>query len=359
MARRPEPVRSRPASTGRTVRSLGDLQALPKAELHLHLRGAAPRAYLRDRLRKQSPASALEGAPRRQLSVIVRHPGVRRILKADDPAAELDRLFEYRTFVEFLGAYLFTAYLVRDIEDFLELVRGVRQGLAEQRITYAEITVSIPEYLQQGLALKDILSVLAADPSGVPVVRWIIDPVRSLGPEAAARLLEDIARQRPATVVGMTLGGAEHLFPPELFTRVYEIARETGIRTTVHAGEALGAESVWHAVRTLRVERIGHGVRSIEDPSLVRHLAERRIPLEVCPTSNVRTGVYQSLEEHPVRELFEAGVPMSINTDDPTFFGVSLAEELAGLRSLGFSWSEIDRLARGARAFAFGPVPAV
>ena len=339
--------------SGPGISSLADLERFPKAELHVHLRGAMPRHFLRERLRKYPPSAALESASPRQLDWIGRHPGVRRILAARDPLQEIDGLFRYNGFEEFLAAYLFTALFVRDIDDFRDLANSVRQSLGAQNITYAEITVSIPEYLQQGLALEAILDVLGDDPLGVPRVRWIVDLVRNLGPEAAESLLGQILPILPPRVVGLTLGGAEHLYPPEPFGRVYAMAREGGLRTTVHAGEALGPESVWHALRTLAVERVGHGVRAVEDPALVRHLAECQIPLEICPTSNICTGVYSSLQEHPVRTLFEAGVPISINTDDPTFFGLSLAEELAGLRELGFSWQEIDGLARGAHRFAF------
>ncbi len=298
----------------------------------------------------------LERAPLGHVRWLGRHPGILRLMESDDPAGDLDGLFRYSDFEQFLAAYLFTGYLVRGLGDFRDLISSVREHLRVQGIVYCELTVSIPEYLRQGILLGEILDALAEDPSGQPVVRWIVDPVRTLGPVAATKLLERIAKRRPSTMVGMTLGGAEHLAPPEKFGTVYEVAREAGFRTTVHAGEALGAESVWHAVRTLRVERIGHGVRAAEDPRLVRHLAERGIPLEICPTSNVCTGVYPSLSEHPVRELFEAGVPMTINTDDPTFFGVSLAEELGGLSALGFSWEEIGALASGAFRFAFDPV---
>ncbi len=347
------------AAAARPVASLADLQALPKTELHLHLRGAIPLSFLRSRLRRRPPAAVLDAAPPGHLRLFSKHPGIRDLLEADDPAADLDRLFQYQNFEQFLAAYLFTVHFVRTIDDFRALVGGVRAGFGEQRITYAEVTVSIPEYIEQGLQLTEILEVLAEDPPGGPTVRWIVDPVRGYGPAKAEAHLEEVAARRPQTLLGVTLGGAEHLFPNRHFSRAYEIAREAGLRTTVHAGEAAGPESVWQAVRTLRVERIGHGVRAIEDPSLVRHLAERGIPLEICPTSNVRTGVYRSLAEHPARGLFEAGVQMSINTDDPTFFSTSLAEELAGLRKLGFSWPEIDGLARGASRFAFASAPAL
>ena len=284
---------------------------------------------------------------------MLRNPSICRIVRADDPLKEIDRIFRFETFENFLAAYLFTGYLVKDIEDFRDLVAAVRKRLNEQNIAYAEVTVSLPEYMQQGIALDELLAALGESQDEAPIVRWIVDPVRSFGPAAAADLVERILPLRPASLVGLTLGGAEHLHPPAPFRRVYEIAREGGLRTTVHAGEALGPESVWDALSILEVERLGHGVRAAEDPALVKSLAGRGIPLEVCLTSNIRTGVYASLGEHPVRHLFESGVPITINTDDPTFFGVTLAGELAALRELGFSWPEIGGLADNAFRFAF------
>lgn len=333
--------------------SLADLEVLPKAELHLHLRGAIPIPFLKEQFRKYPPKRALSLAPPPQVRFMRQHPGVGRILDSEDPVSEVEGLVTRSTFEQFLGAYLFTSFFVRELDDFKGLVAGVRQELHKQNIAYAEITVSVPEYLEQGIAFEDLMGVLAEDPGGLPKVRWIVDAVRNFGPDAALALLERLQASRPPAVIGLTLGGAEHKQPPALFGEVYARARACGLHTTVHAGEALGPESVWDAVRILGVERIGHGVRAIEDPALVAHLAVERIPLEVCPTSNVRTGVYPSLEAHPMRRLFDAGVPVSVNTDDPTFFGVSLAQELANLRRIDFSWTEIGEVAAAAFQMAF------
>lgn len=338
--------------------SLADLEVLPKAELHLHLRGAIPIPFLMEQFRKYPPKQALSSAPPSQVRFMLRHPGVNRIVESEAPAGEVECLFTKASFEQFLGAYLFTSCFVRELEDFERLVEGVRQELQKQNIAYAEITVSVPEYIQQGIDFEDLIGVLAQDPPGLPKVRWIVDAVRNYGPDAALAMLERLQTFLPPTVIGLTLGGAEHKQPPARFGEVYALARSCGLHTTVHAGEALGPESVWDAVRILGVERIGHGVRAIEDPALVAYLAERTIPLEVCPTSNVCTGVYPSLEAHPVRQLCDAGVQVSINTDDPTFFGVSLAQELANLRRLDFSWTEIECLAANAFQMAFDPVAA-
>ena len=334
------------------------LRAAPKAELHLHLRGAMPLAFFEQRLRKYRPEDALAKAPPRYMEMFERFENIRPFLKSRPNLAErAAQLFRYRTFDQFLATYLFTSHFVRDASDFRELVQAVLERLASENIVYAEITVSFIEYIEQGIGLAEMVSALdeAASRAAPPRVQWILDPVRNIGPERALDLLQEVLRSRPKNLVGITLGGAEHLFPPAAFTKVYAVAREAGLRRTVHAGEGLGPESVWDAIRKLEVERIGHGVRSIEDPSLVRYLAENRIPLEVCPTSNLWTGIYPSYKAHPLKALHEAGVPVSINTDDPEFFRTSLSEEYGHAAETGLSETAIREIMQNGFRHAFLP----
>ncbi|MBN2390766.1 MAG: adenosine deaminase, partial [Anaerolineae bacterium] len=150
---------------------------------------------------------------------------------------------------------------------------------------------------------------------------------------------------RDQGVIGVGIGGSEQLYPPEPFAEVYAQARALGFHTTAHAGEAAGAESIWGALHALHAERIGHGTRAEEDLALLDYLAAHAIPLEMCPISNVRTGVAQSFREHPVRRYFERGILVTINTDDPRMFGNTLAEEFALLeQTLGFSRDDIRTL---------------
>jgi adenosine deaminase len=185
-------------------------------------------------------------------------------------------------------------------------------------------------------------------------VQWIADLVRDFGADTCLELLNDLIAQDCRSLVGITLGGAEHRFPPEQFERVYATARDAGLRLTIHAGEALGPESVWNALE-LGVERIGHGVRSIEEPALVRHLAERRIPLEVCPTSNLRTGIYPSYSAHPLEALYVAGVPVTINSDDPTFFGTTLIDEYLHMHEAGIAQDDLYEMLKNGFRYAFLP----
>ena len=161
-----------------------------------------------------------------------------------------------------------------------------------------------------------------------------------------ARTLEELAEvAAEAGVIGIGLGGSEQSFPPEPFAPVYERARALGLRTTAHAGEVAGPESIWGAILALGVDRIDHGLRAIEDPSLVAYLADRRLPVTACPGSNVATGAIASLEAHPIRRFMEAGVVVSVSTDDPAMFGLSLAGELAALQSrLGLTVAEVRTL---------------
>ncbi len=327
-----------------------ELQQVPKAELHVHLRGAIPAAFLGTMFRKYPPAEALANAPERHLRLFRNQPNIQAVI--DGHYVEYS-FFRYDTFDEFLFTYLFTSYFVRSIDDFRALIIAVREQLHEENIVYAEVTVSLIEYVSQGIPLEALLEALSDEPGTSPKVRWIVDLVRNIGHEAAGDLLDQILDRRPDSLIAITLGGAEHLFPPSQFEQVFAKARDAGLKLTVHAGEALGPESVWDALRILKVDRIGHGVRADEDPSLVAHLADNQIPLEVCPTSNIRTGVYSSYIEHPVRKLFEAGVPITISTDDPTFFRVTLSEELSALSELGFSSNEIKGLIDNSFRYAF------
>ena len=159
------------------------------------------------------------------------------------------------------------------------------------------------------------------------------------------RTLEQVAEVRGSGIIGVGLGGYEPQYAHELFQAVYERARGFGFRTTAHAGETAGPPSVWGAVRALRVDRIGHAVRAIEDPELVRYLAEQRIPLELCLTGNVRGGLVDSFSSHPVRRYFDLGIPISLNTDDPLFFGNSLVDEFVAVQQFhGFSREEVKSL---------------
>jgi adenosine deaminase len=223
----------------------------------------------------------------------------------------------------------------------------VARDLARQKIRYVEGFVSPPDYRRSKLDPQRVTQALRTGVNRISAIEvaLIADLVRDRGVEHARNLLERIGEVRNQGVIGIGIGGFEPGFPPQLFEATFERARALGFRTTAHAGEAAGAASVWGAVRALRVDRIGHGTRAAEDPELVSYLAARRIPLELCPLSNVRTGIIPSVEAHPLRRYFDAGIPVSLNTDDPLFFGNSLAMELeSAQRAHRFTRDEIRRL---------------
>lgn len=289
---------------------------LPKVELHLHLEGAIPREALRELTLKYG------GDP------------------PDPPTG-------YRDLPHFIVAWLRRIRPLRAAEDFAFAAEAVARDLARQNVRYAEAFFSPGDFRRKGLDLLRIAESIRNGLSRVPGVEvaLIVDLVRDLGPGLALETLDALDGARSLGVVGVGIGGSEQAFPPGPFAPAFEKARRMGLRTTAHAGEAAGAASVWGAIRALQVDRVGHATRAEEDPRLIDHLAERRIPLELCPLSNVRTKVVPSLREHPVRRWFDRGLLVTVNTDDPAMFGNSLAEEYRGLASEhGFTHGEIRRL---------------
>ena len=331
----------------------------PKAELHLHLRGAMPPGFFAELVERLPPEQALAGAPARHRKLVENSDHLRPLLttpSADetDAQAGVTSLYDFQTFEQFLASYLFTSYFFRTQADFRRLIQAVRAELARQNIVYAEITVSLMEYMRRGTSLRELVEAMEEEAAhGEPRTRWIVDLVRDFPTGDTLAMLSEIIAMAPASICGITLGGSEHRFPPALFKEHYRLARDHGLRLSVHAGEARGPESVWEAIRELEVDRIGHGVRAIEDPRLVEYLAEHGTPLEICPTSNLRTGVYSSYEEHPVRELHLAGVLVSIHTDDPAFFRTSLAEEFAQLGALGMGDAALREILENGFRHAF------
>jgi len=311
------------------------IRALPKAELHLHLEGAIPLTALYTLVRKYGG-------------------------EGEVPSLEaLARRFVYTDFEHFIRTWIWKNKFLREHEDFDFIAYEVVRALHDQGVVYVEPFVSAGEHRNRGL---DPVEVVRATLSGL--VRGyrdfgigyglIVDLVRDFGPEQGMAWLRSFAPLRAEGVVGIGLGGSEHRFPARLFQEVYAEARRLDFHLTAHAGEAAGPESVWEAIDLLGVERVGHGVRAIEDPRLVAELARRGVPLELCPVSNLRTGVVTALARHPIRELLAAGVRVTVNSDDPTLFGTSLVGEYLALhRELSFTWPELVALARESFAASF------
>jgi adenosine deaminase len=295
-------------------------EKLPKAELHLHLEGAIPLDALWTLVRKYG------GDP-----------------SVPDVHA-LEKKFRYRDFPHFIEIWVWKNGFLRESDDFTLIAEAVAQNLLHQNIRYAEAFFSPADFRRHGLKPQEIAKAVRRGLDRVPGTRvaLVADLVRDFGPENALATLSEVNETRDCGVIGIGIGGSEQNFPPELFEKVFEQARKLGFHTSAHAGEAAGPQSVWNAVSRLNVDRIGHGTRASEDKALLHFLAEKRIPVETCPLSNVRTGVVDSIGRHPVRLFYESGIRISVNTDDPAMFGNSLAEEYRLLETkLGFSRDEI------------------
>lgn len=291
------------------------LLRMPKAELHVHLEGAI------------RPATLLR---------LARRHGVE--LPARDEAG-LREWFIFRDFEHFVEIYLTVSRCLRDPEDFVTLTLDFLAEQARQNVLYTEAHFTISTHAANGAdpeAVAQALAQAAAEGEeryGVRL-RWIPDVVRNSGVEAADLTLEWALANRHRGVVALGLSGSEDRFPNEPFRPHFAEAERQGLRRVAHAGEHAGPESVRSALQVARPQRIGHGVRSIEEPALVRELAEQGIPLEVCPTSNVCLGVYPTLADHSFDLLHRAGVALTVSSDDPPFFNTTLTHEYAALGSV-------------------------
>ncbi|MDP6564021.1 MAG: adenosine deaminase [Alphaproteobacteria bacterium] len=299
------------------------LEALPKAELHLHLEGAIPLPALWRLMQKYGGDREVPGE------------------------ADLRRRLSYRDFADFIDAWIWKNGFLREYEDFSLIAEAMARELLGQNIRYAEVFFSPSRFSDQGLEPQELVLAIERGLARVPntTVRLIADMVRDTGPEQAARTLEQVAEVRQHGVIGIGLGGSEHRYPPEPFAGIFERARRLGLGTTAHAGEAAGADSVRGVLDVLAVDRIGHGVRAAEDPALLDLLAARGMPLEVCPLSNIATGVVAEIAQHPVGRFWRQGLMLTINTDDPGMFHNTLADEFLALHQVfGFGPEEIRNL---------------
>ena len=310
-----------PLPSGAPIQSWYD--RVPKLELHLHLEGAIPLPVLWELVQKYGGGLLLPDL------------------------AALQRKFEYKDFSHFIDTWIWKNQFLREYEDFTLFAEAVARDLANQNIRYAEAFYSPSDFFRRGLSLQRLTEAIRIGLRRVTEIEiaLIVDVVRDDGPEKALTTLAKANELRDLGVIGIGMGGSEQLFPPEPYEKVYAEARRLGLHTTAHAGEAAGPESVWGAIHALQIERIGHGVRAVEDEKLLDALACSQLPLELCPLSNVCTGVVKSIDEHPVRKLFERGLFITINSDDPKMFGNSLAQEYRLLEErLGFSRPELRTL---------------
>lgn len=303
------------------------IRRLPKAELHLHLEGTV------------TPETLVELSRRHDASPLT-----------------LDKslgIYDYKNFSEFLMAFKAVSERLRTPEDYELIAWRMFERLAAQGIVHAEVYVSVGVVYYWGrtefeplFAGLERARIRAEQELGITVY-WIFDAVRHFGVEAAARVFRKAAEMRTQypSIIGIGFGGDERQTGPDVFRDLYAEARDAGLRLTAHAGESVGPESIWGAIN-IGAERIGHGLTAIEDPELMHVLAERQIPVEVCITSNIRTGCCHPLTSHPVRSYFEAGLMITLNSDDPAMFGRDLEGEYAlAHNEFGFTNEHLRELA--------------
>lgn len=284
---------------------------LPKVELHLHLEGAV--------------------RPQTLLELSHNKPGLRQKVEEWIAARQTQR-YRYPTFRDFLVAFGVVSLLLETPQDYALATMRLMEWLAEQNVRYAEIIFAAGVVLWKKQSVPAIFEAVAAAAeeararTGVRV-KWIFDATRQFGVEHTREVLHWAARYRGQGVVGFGIGGDEAAGPAKLFPDVFREARDLGLHCLAHAGEACGPESIRDAVELLGAERIGHGLTAIRDPEVMALLRERRIPLEVCPSSNVSTGLMAQFGDHPLPRLLDAGLVVTLNSDDPAMFGTSLQEE--------------------------------
>jgi aminodeoxyfutalosine deaminase len=278
-----------------------------------------------------------------------------------DPALTLEEIqarYEFDDFPGFIASFRWTAQRLRGPEDYALIARHLLQRLERQDILYAEITLAAGVVLWKEQDLAATWDAVRAESDRSPVdVFWNLDSIRQFGPELAMRVAEFAAAHVEEGAISIGIGGDEAAGPAHWFHDVYRFAKDRGLRLVAHAGETAGPESIWAAL-AIGAERIGHGIRAVDDPALMAHLRDRRIPCEVSIVSNVRTGAVSSLAEHPIRRLFDAGIPIVLGTDDPAIFHTTLAGEFALARDrFGFTDSELATIAENAWQFRFGATP--
>ncbi len=316
------------------------IERLPKVELHLHLEGSVRPETLRELARaKGSDTGTVES-------------WIAQRTKSG---------FRYRDFQDFIEAFKAAALLLETPADYALATTRLIEWLKEQNVRYTEVTFAAGVVLWKQQSLAAIFEAAAAAAAEAEArcgvrVRWIFDAIRQFGAEHARQVLEFAARFRPLGVVAIGIGGDERRGAAELFPDVYRAARDAGLHTTAHAGETCPAQSIRQAVELLGAERIGHGLAAARDPEVMALLRERAVPVEVCLSSNVSTGVLASVQEHPLDRFLAEGLTVTINSDDPAMFGTSLTRELElAAENFSLGRAQLVRLLANAARAAFLP----
>ncbi|HET7440811.1 MAG TPA: adenosine deaminase [Terriglobales bacterium] len=307
---------------------------LPKAELHLHLEGSVePETLLELRHRHGNAGSTLD---------------------------EVRQIYQYQDFNAFLMAFKAVTQELRSADDYELITYRLMQRLKTQNVLHAEVYISVGVCLYWKLDFAAIFEGLERGRQrgerdfGTSLL-WIFDATRHFGPEKAQQVAELAVRYRDRNVIGFGIGGDERRAAPELFRDVYAYAAGHGLHLTAHAGETTGPDSIWGALN-LKAERIGHGLTAGEDPELIEELSRRQIPIEICVSSNLKTGCCRNILQHPVKNYFDHGLMITLNTDDPAMFHTSLIAEYQLVQAqFGFTDEHLRELARNSFEASFLP----
>ena len=303
---------------------MGDFfSQLPKAELHLHLEGSITPETLRELAPKLRPE-------------------------------QIQRRYRYEDFQGFIESYIWVLRKLRSPDDYALATRRLLERLASENVRYAEINLSAGAMLKRRQKFAPIYDAVVREAARSEVeVWWILDAVRQFGPKKALDVAKLAVERAGDRVVAFGIGGDEALGPAEWFVDVFRFVKDHGLKVAPHAGETVGPESVWAALRA-GADRIGHGFRAADDPALLKHLREEDIALEICLSSNVATGAVSDLAQHPIRLIYDAGVPIVLNSDDPAMFHTTLTGEYEiASRQFGFTHAELETLASNSFRYAF------
>ena len=305
-----------------TMEVLDAVRALPKVELHLHILGSI--------------------RPERLLEILSKD-GIKTPYRTVE---DITKRLQYRDFSSFIETYMDIVDYLGSEKHFEQLTYDMLESCHRCNTRYVEASFSPRDHMIVGLDFHKVLDAILKGRDRAQGAFGLqcdiqVDLVRASTIPEAMEIL-DLIETRKEDILSIDIGGNEPKFPPEPFAPVYERARNMGLRTVAHAGEWVGPHSIWGAIKHLKVERIGHGTSAGRDPELVEYLRANRIPLEICPISNVRTGSVPSLREHPIREYFDKGLLITVNSDDPSLFHTDLNNEYLELhRELGFTLEEL------------------
>ena len=326
------------------------IQALPKAELHLHLEGSIEPPTLAE-------LSRIHSTPLPTENNRYDTTGSGTILSEEDAR----QLYSYRDFNGFLMAFKAVTERLRTPEDYELVTYRLMQKLRQQNVAHAEVCVSVGVILWRGQDFRPVFEGMERGRErgqrdfGVSLL-WIFDAVRHFGSKPAGEVFNLAAELRERNVAGIGIGGDERRGPAEWFQELYKKAAGQGLRLTAHAGETAGPESVWGALN-IGAERIGHGLSIARDPELEEVLAHKQVAVEICVSSNLRTGVCADVKQHPLRQLFDGGLMLTLNTDDPAMFQTTLCREYElAAQEFGLSPDHLRELARNSFEASFLPV---